>query len=405
MPKQKRTKKLDSSLEFGDIFEGLQAVLRRFLRDEAIGGKLLVAGAVIALVLFNTPWQAAYAHFWEAPVRIGFGDFGLQLDIRHWINEGLMTIFFLVVGFEIKKEIVYGALKHPKVAILPVGAAIGGMLVPALVYMAFNTGRDTFSGWGIPMATDIAFAVAVLSLMGRRVPAIVKLLLLTLAIVDDIGAILVIALFYAHDTHPLLLAGAGALIIAIALSRHRIGKSMLAFLGAGVALWLLLHLGGVHASIAGAVLGLLAPVRRGHGLTAQLEHVALPLSTFIVMPLFALANAGTPISTSILQENMAVFLGIVTGLVVGKAGGIVLAAWLLVRVGAAKLPHGLRWQHITGMGFLAGIGFTVSIFIAGLAFTVPAYENAAKLSILIGSVASALIGTAVLLRVPRRTLP
>ena len=373
--------------------EALLDLYERFLHDEAIGGKLIVVGALLSLIIVNSPLVGAFNQFWEIPLRLGLGDYGIQLTLHDWINEGLMAIFFLVVGFEIKKEIVHGELRNPRFAVLPVIAALGGMVVPALIYLAFNAGSDTASGWGIPMATDIAFAVAVMSLLGSRVPAMLKLMLLTLAIADDIGAIIVIAIFYAQDTHLFPIALALGLIAVLAYGRHWLGKSMLVFLGLGAVLWLLLHAGGVHASIAGAILGLLAPVQRGHMLTKRLERFALPISTFFVLPVFAFANAGVVLSVAALTAAPTIALGIISGLVVGKVAGIFLATWVIVKLGIAQLPPSITWRHILGLGMLAGIGFTVSLFITSLAFSSETYENAAKLSVLIGSVLSAVFAT------------
>lgn len=383
--------------------DALLDLYKRFLRDEAIGGKLIVLGAALSLLVVNTSLVGGFQHVWETSLRFGLGGFGIQLSLHDWVNEGLMAVFFLVVGFEIKKEIVHGELRKPSVAILPVIAALGGMLVPALLYAVFNAGQASVSGWGIPMATDIAFAVAVMSLLGDRVPSMLKLMLLTLAIADDIGAIIVIALFYAHGTQLLPIALALGLIAALAYGRHWLGKSMFVFLGLGCVLWVLLHLGGVHASIAGAILGLLAPVSRGHMLTERLERFALPLSTFVVLPIFAFANAGVPLSFAALTAAPMISLGIVSGLVVGKVTGIFLATWVIVKLGIAQLPRGITWRHILGLGMLAGIGFTVSLFIAGLAFTSDGYENAAKLSVLIGSLLSAGLASLFFLHRPARS--
>jgi NhaA family Na+:H+ antiporter len=384
---------------------GVPTIVRVFLRDESIGGKLILLAAVLALVVANSPLAAAYESFWHTQFTIGLGNFSLSLDLRHWVNEALMALFFLVVGLEIKREIVHGELRKLKTAALPVGAAIGGMIFPALIYLAFNPSGEVAQGWGIPIATDIAFAVAVLALLGKRVPLALKLFLLTLAIADDVGAIIVVALFYAEIIHVGFLLASVGLVVALFAFNKRFASHILLFVAAGVVLWVTTHLSGIHASIVGAVLGLAAPLTlRGNrpGMAERLEKAVLPSSTFFILPLFAFANAGVVLSGNPLQGHTSVVLGIVFGLVAGKALGIVLASWLLVRFGVASLPQGVSWRHILGVGFIAGIGFTVSIFITELAFPAsPALVDAAKLSIFIASALSAVIGSVVLLRASR----
>lgn len=371
-------------------------MLQSFLRDESIGGKLILAAAILALIVVNSPLQNIYSDFWHTKLSIGLGGFSLSMDLRHWINEALMAFFFLVVGLEIKRELVRGELTNLRVAALPVGAAVGGMLVPAAIYAVFNINPETFRGWGIPIATDIAFAVAVLSLLGRRVPLALKLFLLTLAIADDIGAIFVIALFYAEIINYYYLWLSFAIILMLFLARHWLNKHILVFLAVGTILWVTTHLSGIHASIVGAALGLLAPAidrRSTATLGPRLEKLFLPLSTFVAVPLFAFANAGVAFASLSLGGNYSLMAGIILGLVVGKVVGIAGASLLLVKFKVAKLPQGLRWGHIIGAGFIAGIGFTVSIFITELAFSNnPELISAAKISIFIASGLSALLG-------------
>lgn len=367
-----------------------------FLRDETIGGKLILVAALLSLVVVNSQFSNEFNHFWHLPFSIGIGSWSVSLDLRHWVNEGLMAFFFLVVGLEIKRELVKGELKDTKKAILPVGAAVGGMLVPALVYLAFNLNSGAIQGWGIPIATDIAFAVAVLSLLSKRVPVSLKIFLLTLAIADDIGAIFVIALFYAEIINYWYLAASFILVIGIYLFRKQLTYRLLIVSLLGILLWVVTHLSGIHASIVGAVMGLLAPVAVSGskvGVAEKVEKLVLPITTFFVLPVFAFANAGFPISASALTTNQSILWGVFFGLVAGKVVGVTLASWLLVKFKLAQLPQGVAWKHIIGIGFIAGIGFTVSIFITELAFSHnQAFINTAKMGIFIASTVSALLG-------------
>jgi len=385
------------------------AILTSVLKDEAAGGKLIILFAILAFIVVNSPLQGLYNTFWELNFSLGLGDFALSQDLRHWVNEGLMAIFFLVVGLEIKRELVNGELKDPKKAVLPLAAAIGGMVVPALIYVVFNFDSETIRGWGIPIATDIAFAVAILAFLSKRVPLSLKLFLLTLAIVDDIGAIFVIALFYAEIINYWYLALSAIIIVTIWLARGWIAKKNLIVIAVlGILLWLTTHLSGIHASIVGAALGLLAPVPKSASAPSQsrrLEEFFLPVSTFIVLPVFAFANAGVALSGSVFSnpDAQSVMIGVVAGLVVGKLVGITGATWLMVKFGFATLPTGTNWGHIVGVSLIAGIGFTVSIFITGLAFS----DNqelieAAKVSVFAASGLAAGLGSLVLWRASKR---
>lgn len=379
-------------------------ILSTFLKDESISGKLVLGATALALIAINSPLQGLYDDFWQLHLSIGLGSSSLSMDLRHWVSEGLMAIFFLVVGLEIKREIVHGELREFKKAILPIGAAVGGMIVPALIYLSMNLQPDVIRGWGIPIATDIAFAIAVLTLLGKRVPQSVKIFLLTLAIVDDIGAIFVIALFYAEIIHYGYLATSFALLLLMWLMRKKLAGRLLVFLALGSALWVTAHLSGIHASIVGAALGLIAPLRVKSlriPVAQRLEKLFLPISTFIVLPIFAFANAGVVISAQafISPSSASVMGGIVLGLVIGKTIGIVGASWLMVRFANARLPLGARWSHIVGVGLTAGIGFTVSIFITELAFgSNQQLVETAKIGIFIASALSALLGTVVLIK-------
>ena len=381
----------------------LVTLTETFLRDESISGKIILVAALLSLIVVNSPFYGFYDSFWHQTFTIG----NLSLDLRHWVNEALMAFFFLVVGLEIKRELVKGELRKFKTAILPIGAAVGGMIVPALVYFYFNMNTAGSNGWGIPIATDIAFAVAVLALIGTRAPLALKIFLLTLAIVDDIGAITIIALFYAEVIHYGYLTFSLSLMAALFLLRHKLGDKLALMIIASIVLWVTTHLSGVHASIVGAIIGLITPIHalpNKVSLSESVEKAVLPFSTSVVLPIFAFANAGFVISAQAFTSNPSVFWGILLGLVVGKVVGITLAAWLLLKFRVAELPRGVTMRHVTGVGFLAGIGFTVSIFITELAFTDSQHMvEAAKAGVFVGSFASAILGSLLLVGRFRRT--
>jgi NhaA family Na+:H+ antiporter len=394
-----------------------------FLHTEAAGGAVLVAAAAVALVWANSPWDAGYQALWDTRLAISVAGHTLDLDLRDWVSEGLMALFFLVVGLEIKRELVEGELREPRQALLPAVAAAGGMVVPAALYLAVNAGGDGAAGWGIPMATDIAMALGLLSLLGARVAPSLKLFLLALAIVDDIGSVLVIALAYTDHVDLDALAAAAAIVAVVVGLRAARVRRHLPFAVLGVALWLAMHEAGLHATLAGVVLGLLAPTRPArqpelvdaaeladvsspeaarHTVTLAresvsvvewLEHTLHPWTGFVIVPLFALANAGIPLGGALGDAvGSPVAAGVVLGLVVGKPLGIVGATWLAVRFGGARLPDGAAWRGIVAVGVLAGIGFTVSILVAGLAFEDPLLVDEAKLAILAASVLAGLGG-------------
>lgn len=371
--------------------------VRRFLDTEAAGGLALVVAAAVALVWANSPWHASYEELWHTQVRLTIGGRGVTDDLRHLVNDGLMALFFLVVGLEVKRELVAGDLRDRRVAALPVLAALGGMVVPAALYLAVNAGAVGAAGWGVPMATDIAFALAVLALLGPRVPPPLKLFLLTLAIVDDIGAIVVIAVAYTDHLDPRALAvAAGFVAAAAACVRARVSApAVYVVLGAGC--WLALYHSGVHATLAGVAFGLLAPARPpGPG---DLERRLHPYTSFLVVPIFALANAGVRITGDELEApgSARVAAGVVVGLVVGKAVGVTAASALAVRLRLSALPEGVTWAALVGVAALAGVGFTVSLFVSGLAFDRPGLQEAAVLGVLLASVIAAVIGVVVLL--------
>jgi NhaA family Na+:H+ antiporter len=373
--------------------------MREFLDTEAAGGIVLLAATFVALLWANSPWQDSYGRLWHTELTFSLGRWKISEDLGHWVNDALMTLFFFVVGLEIKRELVTGELRDRRRVALPAIAAIGGMVVPALLYLAFNAGSAGEDGWGIPMATDIAFAIGVLAVLGSRVPAGLKLFILTLAIVDDVGAIVVIAVFYSRGIAAGWLAVAVTLVLAIAvLRRVRIfWVPAYVLLGAGV--WLATFNSGVHATIAGVVLGLLTPM--SPPVAERLEHALHPWTSFVVVPIFALANAGVTFRSGTFDAPGAslVAIGIVVGLVAGKTVGITAAAWLAVRAGAARLPDGVRWAQLVGVAAVAGIGFTVSLFVAGLAFGDGSpIEDAAKLGILGASALAAALGALLLVR-------
>ena len=385
--------------------------LREFIDVEVAGGLVLLIGAALALAWANLGASGQYEDFWRTPARLGLGPFALDLELRHWINDLLMALFFFVVGLEIKRELVDGELRGARRAALPAIAALGGMAVPALIYFAINPSGAPARGWGIPMATDIAFAVGVLALFGRRIPLGLKVFLLSLAIVDDIGAIAVIAIFYAANIGLVPLALSAASVAAFAASwraRPPLRRPLL-FLLAAVA-WTALNASGVHPTIAGVALGLSVPAGPDPepSPAERLGHVLHPWTSFGVVPVFALANAGVVLPAGGLSAAMGhpVAAGIVAGLVAGKLLGISLASYLAVRLGLAVLPAGVGWGSLIGVAALGGIGFTVSLFIAELAFKDRALADAAKVGVLAGSTLAATLGClllAVLPRVARRS--
>jgi NhaA family Na+:H+ antiporter len=423
----------------GPVARRLAVPLREFLDTEAAGGLVLLTAAAVALVWANAPWSPAYEALWGTELAVEVGSWTLALDLRHWVNDGLMALFFFVVGLEIKRELVAGELRRLRNAALPVVAAVGGMVLPALVFLSLSPDEEGRRGWGIPMATDIAFAVGVLALFGSRVPAGLKLLVLSVAIVDDIGAIVVIAVVYSAGLAWGPLAAAAGLLAVIAVL-HRVGVvwwPVHGLLGLGV--WLATYASGVHATIAGVALGLLVPTRPlvrhlsvslGEGdmeLSApvvrwvrlhvqetisaaeRLAHSLHPWTSLAVVPLFALANAGVPLSRAPLAEAVGspVTLGVVAGLVVGKLVGISGAAWLALRLRIGALPEGVTSRQLVAVAAVAGIGFTVALFIAGLAYpTTPALQDQARVGILAGSLLAAALGAVLLHRsLPRPATP
>lgn len=377
--------------------------IRDFLKNEAAAGVALMIASAIALIWANSPAAHLYEAFLHAHAGVHVGPVGLDKPLHHWINDGLMAVFFLLVGLEIKREIREGELSTPARAMLPGIAAVGGMAVPALVYVAFNWQTpQTLAGWAIPAATDIAFAVGVLALLGSRVPTSLRIFLLALAIMDDLGAIVIIAAFYTHDLTPAALGLAAVAGLGLAwmnlIGIHRLAP----YLVVGAILWVCVLESGVHATLAGVVLAFAIPLRvrtaAGHEERPleRLEHALHPWVAYLILPVFALANAGVSLA-GITPASLAepVPLGIALGLFLGKQVGVVGAAWLATRMGT-PLPEGTTWLQFYGVSVLTGIGFTMSLFIGTLAFPDPEYGVAVRLGVLAGSIASALVGYAVL---------
>ncbi len=369
----------------------------RFVSVEAMSAVVLLAAAALALAWANSPWRAAYEALWHLELSLGVAELLPAHDLHFWVNDGLMSVFFLVVGLEIRREMHDGALSDPRVATLPIIAAAGGVVIPALLYVLVNSDPAARRGWAIPTATDIAFAVGVLSLIGRKVPPALRLLLLTLAIIDDIAAIVVIALVYSGGIAlaGLLVVAAG--VLGVLLLQWLGVQRALAYVLPGALLWFGMLRAGLHPTLAGVLLGLLTPATSAFGRESPVVRVEAMLHPWValgVMPLFALANAGVSLQGLDLSAAApwAVSAGIVSGLVLGKPIGIVLASIAAVRLGLCALPAGVRWSHMVLLGLLGGIGFTMSIFIANLAFDDPALLAAAKFAVLVGSALAATLG-------------
>jgi len=433
-------------------FEKIDTLLKpfnRFIHSESTAGIFLLVCSVAALVLANSPWSDAYHHLWEYEFSIGFAGHSVSNTLHHWISDGLMAMFFFVVGLELKREIMGGELSSPRNAILPLAAAVGGMVVPALVYAFFNYGKPTMSGWGIPMATDIAFALGVLSLLGNRVPLSVKIFLTALAIADDLGAVLVIAIFYTSEISTVNLI-TGTVFMFVLLTANYLGVRSTLFYGiVGIGgLWLAFLMSGVHATVAGVLAALTIPARtkidevgfarrlrlyvseferippndvsllepeqlhlvekiksltRAAGTPLQqLEHALHPVVLFVVMPVFALANAGISFEGITFQGvATSVSMGVFFGLLLGKFVGVVGASWLLIKMGWVQLPGDMTFKNIYGLGMLAGIGFTMSLFITNLALQSPVAALEAKIGILTASLLAGIVGFIIL----NKTLP
>ncbi len=421
-------------------------VIENFLAKEAYSGLFLFAAALIAIIWANSPWSASYFDLWNTPVGLEIGEHIVDMDLSHWINDGLMALFFLVIGLEIKRELMVGELSSLRKAAFPIAAAVGGMVVPALFYIAVNMQKGgELSGFGIPMATDIAFVLGFLLILGKRIPLALKIFLISLAVVDDLGAVILIAIFYTSSLN-LAALGYAAIVLAALILLNRLGiKKLMPYLLLGVALWFLIEASGIHATIAGILLAITIPVRsrisakqfldicrfeltdfkqeeaeRKNILLTQeqqdslediedayeavqnplvrLKHRLHPFSAFFVMPLFALANAGVQISGISFPLIEPASLGILLGLVLGKPLGIIGATYLAHRLGWAQIPSSLSWKHIIGAGILGGVGFTMSIFITRLAFDDANMIALAKLFIVTCSLFMGVAGTLYLWR-------
>ncbi len=420
---------------------------QRFLHAQASGGLLLLATTLIALLWANSPWSDSYAHLWHTKLSIGFGASSLSKDLHWWINDALMAAFFFLVGLEIKRELIVGELSSPRKAALPIAGAIGGMVVPALVYAAFNFQGEGARGWGIPMATDIAFALGILALVKSAIPLSAKIFLTALAIVDDIGASLVIALCYTEEIWWSSLIVGGALFLLM-LGMNRAGvRNSTAYFFVGLGLWLAFLKSGVHPTLAGILGAMAIPSRvridgtrflkeadalieqfrsagsvshsvltnphqrgtldalkvvvdRAETPLQQLEHAMHPWVSFVIMPLFALANAGVNLNVDVVAAaSHPVTIGVALGLLIGKQLGIFCFAWAAVAIGVAQRPADLSWKCLYGTAWLAGIGFTMSLFVCGLAFKDEGLVANAKLAILIASLLSGTVGWIILSRV------
>ncbi len=427
------------------LFSRILSPFETFLRQTTAGGIVLIIATIIALTLATWLGEDAVHHFWEQPLAVSAGHyFELKLSLHYWVNDGLMVLFFLLVGLELKREILVGELASLKSAALPIMAALGGMIIPAYIYMVFNVGTPTDSGWGIPMATDIAFALGILVLLGKRIPKNLIIFLMALAIVDDLGAVLVIALFYTSSLNIGALGAAGILFVLLLLFNQGGIRHPLPYTLVGIILWYVVLISGVHATIAGILLAIAIPAKAVYGpehfhrriaeLSAafgeerrdadtpndpfsnhqmasiaitmehmanaaqsplqRMEHSLNPWVTFIIIPMFVLSNAGIDLTDiqwgNVLAERVT--LGIVVGLVAGKFIGISLFSWIAIRFQLGRLPMGVAWKHLLGAAWLGGIGFTMSLFIGQLAFTNPVHIEQAKLGILLASIISAVIG-------------
>lgn len=371
-----------------------------FLKAEEGGGFALLIGSVAALLWVNLLGIGGYESFWHTELTLGVGGLSITEDLGHWVNDGLMTLFFFLISLEIKREVTHGDLRHPRQAALPVVAATGGVLLPVLIYLAATAGTGAGAGWGIPMATDAAFAIAAMALLGDRVGVGAKLFLVTIAVVDDVLAIAVIAIAYTSELSlPWLVVAVALLLVTVMMRRLGIVR-IWPYAIVGVLVWIAVLESGVHATIAGVALALMTPAHPvgGRRVLEELEERIHPWTSFLILPVFALANAGIEIGGDALGhgDGAAAALAVALGLIVGKLVGITAASLVAVRTGLGVLPAGVDRRSVVGIAALAGIGFTVSLFIAALAFDDPLLTEAAKLGVLGGSIVSAAIGVAIL---------
>ncbi|MCB1219681.1 MAG: Na+/H+ antiporter NhaA [Planctomycetales bacterium] len=423
------------------IRERVETQFQSFVRLESSGGIVLLGCAIIALIWANSPWGDTYYHLWKTKLAFKFGTFEMSHPLYHWINDGLMALFFFLVGLEIKREVLVGELNTVRKAMLPIFAAVGGMLLPALIYAFANRGTEFMDGWGIPMATDIAFALAIMAMLGKRVPLALKVFLTAVAIVDDLGAVLVIAFFYSGNLAVnMLLAAAGGLALAFIFNAAGV-KRPLPYAIVGLVVWYFVHESGIHATIAGVLVAMAIPAGSSMRLNEfiercrrlltrmeqdtphdshhgndyvvsienactdveppllRMEHALQPWIAYLIMPLFALANAGVVLSGDALSSlGHTVAIGIGGGLLVGKLIGVASFTWLAVRLGVAELPQNVGWKQIGGVAMLCGVGFTMSLFIANLAFKDEALLATAKMGILCASLVAGVAGYLLLAR-------
>ncbi|MBC7653676.1 MAG: Na+/H+ antiporter NhaA [Oligoflexus sp.] len=370
-----------------------------FFKSESTGGILLMLCVVISLIIANSGWGDGFNTLLSQQIGLETPSVDLKYSVLLWINDGLMAIFFLMVGLEIKRELIEGELSSIKQASLPIIAAIGGMFVPALIYTLLDPSAETGHGWGIPMATDIAFAIAILSLLGSKVPNSLKIFLTALAIVDDLGAILVIAIFYSNEIHfEYLLYSGGVMLVLIAFNYFGV-KKIAFYIIPGILMWYFIHHSGIHATIAGVLTALTIPTNSTDKASPleRLEHILVKPVNFIIMPLFAIANTNIRFESKMLTNiTSGLSIAIICGLLIGKPLGILSFSWLSVKLKISKLPTTATWSQIGGLGLLGGIGFTMSIFIALLSLDNPEYQTQAKFSILIASLSAGIFGYSVL---------
>lgn len=375
--------------------------IKQFFEADSASGITLLVFLVISLVIANSPIGPGFESLLAKKIGFESPSVHLNYSILHWINDGLMAVFFLMVGIEIKQELAHGQLSSARKASLPFFAALGGMLIPAGIYVLFNAGTETKQGWGIPMATDIAFAIGILSLLGKRVPVALKVFLTALAIVDDLGAILVIAIFYTAELEATYLLYALGIFALLMFINHMGIKSIWLYLIPGLFIWYFIHHSGVHATIAGVLTAFAIPIqgKNGHSPIQRVEHAISTPVNFIIMPLFALANTNIRFETGMVDGLASPLgLGIIAGLFIGKPVGIALLSWIAVKSGLSELPKGTNWPQVIAIGLMGGIGFTMSIFIALLSFAEPAHQIEAKFAILIASALSGIIGYLLLKR-------
>ncbi|HHH20168.1 MAG TPA: Na+/H+ antiporter NhaA [Campylobacterales bacterium] len=415
--------------------------LKQYINQESLGGIILFVATILALIVANSFLGQTYYDLWHMPLGITIGEHTISMTLTYWIDDGLMALFFLMIGLEIKRELLFGELSSPAKASLPVIAALGGMIVPALFYFGFNSSGDVANGFGIPMATDIAFALGILMLLGKRVPLQLKVFLVSLAVVDDLGAVMIIALFYTADFQAIYLLAAAGVMAVLFLLNYLGVKRLLPYLLLGIPLWIFIHDSGMHATIAGILLAIAIPSRskikdrhfldrikesvqifdqhKGQEMLTHKQHYALeqiadaydnvqspmvklehylhPLNAYFIMPLFAFSNAGVVLSGGF-GDYPTVALGILMGLLIGKPIGIVGFVWLATQLKIAQLPEGMNFGQVLSAGFLAGIGFTMSIFIAHLAFVDEAMIASAKIAVLGTSFIAAIIGVVLILK-------